>query len=446
MILKVLYYLLFSALFYLAYRGLYARLSFHRVNRWLLLIIPPISLLIAFIAPEFNLPFESRSLEVQFPEVVIEGQRLNFSPESTNLPSVGSSIYTAGIILSVLYFLSGLFLLSKILKTAAPEDFEGRRLYFSKHIKSAFCFAKWVFIPESQRDNPKLGLIIKHELIHQKLGHSINRIYYKALTTLLWFDPFIHFFSKEIRQVHEYEVDEFILEEENIEDYAHMLLSSTLGADLAYPEKALSPSPFFNSSLIKSRITMMYKKKSANWRKSLYLGALPLLAGMILFACNKSEESQVAETLDQKSEAIYDMEAIEMYPKAANCEETENKKESQACAFQHISQHIADNFTYPKLAQELGMEGRIFVSFVIEKDGSISETEIVRSDFTDASEDQGLADLKSEASEQMKTATEQAEMQAIQLVGSIPAFERGALYEGKTARMRAVIPIQLKLK
>lgn len=159
--------------------------------------------------------------------------------------------------LSILYFISGLWLLFKVLRGSESSRHKGRNISYSPLIKSAFTFGNYILIPENLRNDPKLETLIEHEVIHMQMGHSWDRIYYKILSTALWFDPFIHLFSKELRQVHEFEVDAQLVEENNIENYAHMLLSSTLGADLAYPEKALSPSPFFNSSLIKSRITMM---------------------------------------------------------------------------------------------------------------------------------------------------------------------------------------------
>ncbi len=450
MIVKVLYYLLFSAIFFLVYRSLYARMSFHRINRWVLLLIPPLSVLIAFIAPEFALNLGQETLlQIQLPEVIIEGERLTISPTYQAVPSLWSIIYFLGIGLSLLYFLSGLYLLYKLLGKASAEDYQGQKIYFSKHIKSAFCFASWVIIPEAQRSQANLDIIIKHELIHQKLGHSLDRIYYKVLTTLLWFDPFIHLFSKEIRQVHEYEVDAFILaEEENIENYAHMLLSSTMGADLAYPEKALSPSPFFNSSLIKSRITMMYKKQSPKWRKGLYLAAIPLLTAMTLFACNKSEEATAAVDSNTKTKTVSDLSKLDRLPVAPGCDGEASKEEIKSCAFNHIANHISSNFKYPDLAQEIGMEGRIMVSFVVNEDGKIADVEIARTDITgpEGQTNGEMGETMDNADRaKLSTAAEQAEMQSLELVESLPAFESGAQQDGKAVRLKMVIPIQLKL-
>lgn len=433
MILKIIYYLLFSGLFFLIYRSLYARMSFHRVNRYSLLLFPPLALLIAFIAPEFQLPWSGEAyFEITLPEVVIEGERLNTITEYSSVPQYWSYIYFSGIALSILYFLSGIILLFRILGQSEAEQHAGSKIYYSNVVKAAFCFGPYVIVPADLKGKKELFLMIEHELQHQKLGHSIDRIYYKIISTLLWFDPFVHFFSKELRQVHEYEVDALIVQDQKIENYAHMLLSSTLGADLAYPEKALSPSPFFNSSLIKSRITMLYQKPSPAWRKTLYLAVLPLIAGMTLFACDKSDEAQVvAVGQELRSEAVSDLSTLDQLPLAPGCDAAADKEVIKACAFQHISQHIAENFEYPELAKKEGVEGRIIVSFVVEEDGSINEVEVMKS-------------IEAE-SDMMKTAVEQAEVQSVELVGSIPSFKAPARKDGKNIRLRMLIPIQLKL-
>ena len=79
-----------------------------------------------------------------------------------------------------------------------------------------------------------------------------------------------------------------------------------------------------------------------------------------------------------------------------------------------------------------GLEGNIYVAFVIEKNGSISEVEIVRS--------------LSTSSEAEETAREQAETQAKSLVASIPSFTAPAKKDQEAVRLKMIIPIQLKLK
>ena len=62
------------------------------------------------------------------------------------------------------------------------------------------------------------------------------------------------------------------------------------------------------------------------------------------------------------------IEDVPLYP---GCERVP-KSERRNCFQKEIQKHINKNFRYPEIAQEMGIQGRVFVQFVIQKDGSIS--------------------------------------------------------------------------
>ena len=49
------------------------------------------------------------------------------------------------------------------------------------------------------------------------------------------------------------------------------------------------------------------------------------------------------------------------------------KSQRRECFQNKITKHIRKHFYYPKYAFNRGIQGRVFVQFIIEKDGSISE-------------------------------------------------------------------------
>ena len=433
MLTSLFYYLLFSSLFYLFFKFLYARSSFHRINRILLLASTPLALLIAITAPQFSLPWlSSAAFSFQLPEIIIEGKKLDEQLLLTS-PSISlwQPIYYLGLAISSLYFLSGLYFILRLAKNSSRSEVLNHQVLISDKIKSPFCIGKWIFIPENQIKSKDLELIVQHELYHSRLNHHWDRIYYKILTTLFWFDPAIHLLAKELRQLHEFEVDALLIKQANIENYAYLLLSSALGGDLAYPEKAIAPSPFFNSSFIKTRITMLYQKESPVWKKSLYLAVVPLLAAMTLFACNKSQEQDLNLKNETKNETIVSLQEIDHFPIAQGCDLSASADETQECAMQSIMRHISQNFQYPVLAEELGLEGRIFVQFVISKSGKVESAVVLRS-----------IDTKNE---RQAAAVLEAEKEALAVVGSLPDFVQPAQQNGKAVAIQMVLPISLKL-
>ncbi len=59
---------------------------------------------------------------------------------------------------------------------------------------------------------------------------------------------------------------------------------------------------------------------------------------------------------------------IEEVPVFPGCEGEDDKR---ACFQEMIMKHVRNNFRYPELAVQMGLQGRVSIGFIIEKDGSI---------------------------------------------------------------------------
>ncbi len=62
---------------------------------------------------------------------------------------------------------------------------------------------------------------------------------------------------------------------------------------------------------------------------------------------------------------------IEDVPIFSGCEKV-SKDKRRDCFQDQMNKHIKRNFRYPEIAQEMGIQGRVYVSFIIDKDGSIN--------------------------------------------------------------------------
>lgn len=101
------------------------------------------------------------------------------------------------------------------------------------------------------------------------------------------------------------------------------------------------------------------------------------------------DEEEVEETIIESTETSQDEEVIEIeeveveeidedisvpfaviedVPVFPGCEGASDKK---ACFQEQMQKHIRKHFRYPEIAQEMGVQGRVNVMFVIQKDGSI---------------------------------------------------------------------------
>ena len=80
------------------------------------------------------------------------------------------------------------------------------------------------------------------------------------------------------------------------------------------------------------------------------------------------EEIEVEEEFDDIDVPFAVIEDVPIFP---GCESV-SKSERRNCFQDKINQHIRRNFRYPDIAQEMGIQGRVYVNFIIAKDGSIT--------------------------------------------------------------------------
>ena len=77
---------------------------------------------------------------------------------------------------------------------------------------------------------------------------------------------------------------------------------------------------------------------------------------------------EVEEEFDDVDVPFAVIEDVPIYP---GCERVAKSKRRD-CFQEQINKHIRKNFRYPEIAQEMGIQGRVYVNFVIDKDGSIT--------------------------------------------------------------------------
>ncbi len=97
----------------------------------------------------------------------------------------------------------------------------------------------------------------------------------------------------------------------------------------------------------------------------------------------ETDQEEIVEVEDIEVEVDFEddpvpfavIEDVPIYP---GCEAVA-KEDRRKCFQQKIFKHIKDNFRYPSIAQDLGISGKVYMQFVIDKDGSIADIKIARS-------------------------------------------------------------------
>ena len=136
---------------------------------------------------------------------------------------------------------------------------------------------------------------------------------------------------------------------------------------------------------------------------------------------DESEEIEFIEEVEEETDEIFNFAVVENKPVYPGCEKYATEDERFNCFNQSIMTHIAKNFKFPEMARQMGIQGRVFVNFVIEKDGSISNVTVAR----------GVDPLLDD--------------EAVRVVKSLPKFQP-AKQRGKAVRMQYTVPINAKLQ
>ena len=127
------------------------------------------------------------------------------------------------------------------------------------------------------------------------------------------------------------------------------------------------------------------------------------------------EEVEIEEEYDDVDVPFAVIEDVPIYP---GCEGVK-KSERRNCFQQQINKHIRKNFRYPDIAQEMGIQGRVYVSFIINKDGSIGNV-------------------------RMRGPDKNLEKEAARIINKLPRMTPGR-QRGRPVRVPFSIPITFKL-
>ncbi len=431
----ILRFILFSGIFFTFYKLIFSRMSFFQMNRWILIAIPILALGIPWWASFYENPLVGNGAALVLPEVFLDdeiSENLTTEKDTLSWSILFFILYAIGLFSSLFFTYSGILKCRSILKQSESAK---NGIFFSKKISSPFTFFDKIALPLSLKNSINLNTIIEHEKVHVSQKHSWDNLYYQLWKAVFWFNPFLYFLNNELRQTHEAIADQAALQLSTKENYAKLLLGSALGnPPSGWQPMAATANPFFNSSLIKNRITMIYKGKSPRKLQWLYLLFVPLLAGMTAVSCSKakpiSTQEKATET-EQNAEAFPINEADQM-PLFAWCDENASKEEQMECFQKGVLNHVKENFKYPKSAKNLKAEGRILTRFVIGKDGKIRDAQVLRGLPTDTEDDAKNA------------AGQEANEEAINLVNTLPNLTP-ARKNGQEIAVSFVLPIMMRL-
>ena len=458
------------AVFYLFYRLLLSRETFHRFNRIALLGILLLSCLLPFVEVSVRRPVEMYQTMMTWEQWLLLA---DLAGTETHAVQVQENVvtwiqglllvYLFGILFFMLRNIYSLFGLWVLLKSGRREKVSDYVVTVVKavlivHERDISPFSWMRYIVISQKDLHENGReILTHELAHIRNRHSWDLFAADICIFFQWFNPAAWLLKQELQNIHEYEADETVINEGvDARQYQLLLIKKAVGTRL------YSMANSFNHSKLKKRITMMLKEKSSPWARLKYLYVL-LVAAIAVTAFARPEVSETVEEISAVK--VNDLTAIvetkvaessgQLLPVQSVPKDSVNRKSKVAVqqmdelvvvgyaskdsvkdrepvfnvveqmpsfpgGMEALMQYLAKNMRYPVEAQKNKVQGRVVVGFIVSKDGDIKKAHILRG------------------------VDPELDAEAIRVIESMPRWMPG-MQRGKAVAVSYTLPVMFRL-
>ena len=305
-------YLLKSSLslaaFYLFYKLLCSRDTWHRQNRLLLLFIFALSAVIPFLY--IDLGMAAREASVFIEELgtpfMVEAADMQSEPLASATPTLWkrigqlpwralfATLYFSGLAVCIVHFLVSLLAIVRLIRSSQCRPLPDGTILVT-HTKSYGPFSWMRYIIVSEHDlSDNSDMILAHERAHIRLHHSWDLLFVQLCAMTQWFNPAAWLLKRELEAIHEYEADSDTLRQGfDARQYQLRLFEATIGI------KFNAVTNNFNNCSTQKRIIMMMKKQSSPWTRMKALFVLPVaFAAVAVISCTSqnSNEVEVTET------------------------------------------------------------------------------------------------------------------------------------------------------
>ena len=380
------------AVFYLFYKLLMSRDTFHRFNRFALLGLLVLSSLLPLVEASVNSPAAVQETMLTLEQLLLmadiqpEGESMAAATPSATVLWLRAAllVYLTGIVFFIARNLCSLARLGRLIRQGKREALDSYlpdrkeknvRLVVHDHDIAPFSWMHWIVIARKDLEENGREILI-HELAHIRNRHSWDLLLADLCIFVQWFNPAAWLLKQELQNIHEYEADETVLREGvNARNYQMLLIKKAVGTRL------YSMANSFNHSSLKKRITMMLKEKSNPWARAKYLYILPL-AALAVTAFARPEVSAVADEISAVkviAPAVHDSIQPNVQTAVAAPSSALDQMPEFPGGMEALNTYLRNNIRYPQEAQKAGIQGRVIIQFIVSKDGSITDAEVVES-------------------------------------------------------------------
>lgn len=406
------------AAFYLFYKLLLSRDTFHAFNRATLLLLMLLSLVLPFVNISVDEPTVAYDGMVQIEQLLAMGVVDDGpAPSGPTLIQVLFAIYIIGVALFLVGEICSLVRLHRLISGKySVTTADGIKIVVIDDDVAPFSWFNNIVISRSDYESGRSEILI-HEKAHIARRHSLDIMLCNMLLIFQWFNPAAWLLRRELQNIHEYEADEAVIQSgADASEYQLLLIRKAVG------ERLFSMANNLNHNSLKKRITMMLIKKSNPWNRAKILLTVPVAAvAVVAFATPKAES--LSKEIEHDSNALVNsvvrsmpgtaehlvmstgeagaagMPAEAAAPETAAADSlrgrvagvTVGASKDDGRVFDVVEEqprypggtnalmtYLRDNIKYPAEAAKAGIQGKVIVQFVIGKDGTVRDVKPIR--------------------------------------------------------------------
>lgn len=410
--------------FYAFYRLFFYKDTFFNLRRFILLVFFALGFLYPFMNLQDWISRHEPMVEVIqiYSALMTEPAMETVAADSFSWKEVVwasiQGIYLLGVLFFIVRFIIQFASIVWLKFHANQMEINGVQVNVLSKPSGPFSFFRWVFLHPESHTQEEIDEIMTHELTHVRQWHSIDVIISEIICIICWINPFVWLLKREVRHNLEYLADNTVLQcGYDCKSYQYHLLG------LVHHQSISNIYNSFNVLHLKNRISMMNKQRSRGIGRTKYLLFIPLVGALMLISNVESvaritinlADNVIPESSIRSSESgtAYDLVAPfqnlsssfqTLFHPEKKSEDVENKELQPGALIllpadqmpaekvftvveempsfpggdSEMLKFISRSIRYPFDALEGGVQGRVVTTFTVNKNGTISDTQVVR--------------------------------------------------------------------
>jgi TonB family protein len=342
----------------------------------------------------------SPTYSISLPELVVAPHGAGATGSAWGDPTtIILTIYLTGVAIFLLRMMGSYARVIYIIATSNDYSIDSDNIKVTRAAIAPFAFFGWIVFPEKLIDHRDLTKMLLHERVHSRQLHAIDLLLGELFSVFQWFNPASWMLKKLITENHEYTADRAVIDlGVSTYEYQASLVNATMGREVV-------PVSHFSLILIKKRIKMMNKNRNSAWLrvKSLlvpvaFVAALSLTSFTVELGVNNikgDKETNGPTTTQITTTQLEEATSVDTVQTLSNQSEAELQEDSEpifqaaedmpyfgknkAISQEEMMKFLARTTIYPKEAAEKGIQGTVYVSFIVNKDGKITNIKTIRS-------------------------------------------------------------------